>query len=283
VSESVQTLLKRHRLRLTRELGQNFLLDPGIAEGLAIHAGVSADDTVVEVGTGLGTLTRALAARAKHVVSIEIDSGLVRVLGEESLLPENVELIHADALDFDWPEFLAGIEGPVRLVANLPYSVATPLLRRLLDVRHRLTDWSVMLQAEVARRLVAGPGSKDYGSFAVLHQLTVDVAVQQELGPRCFFPVPAVRSSFVRFWPRHTTLLGEDELPAVERIVRMAFAQRRKTLLNCLLAGGLTPPRDRGTLQAVLEQVEIDPGIRAEKVPPKQLLALARALAPAGD
>jgi 16S rRNA (adenine1518-N6/adenine1519-N6)-dimethyltransferase len=278
VSQPLRSLLKRHGLHLSRELGQNFLVDPSIAEALAVHAGVSSDDTVIEVGTGLGALTRALAARAKHVVTLEIDSGLVRVLREETLLPGNVELVHADALDYDLAQHIDGAAGPVRLVANLPYSVATPLLRRLIDLRDRLADWSVMLQSELASRIVAAPGSKDYGSFAVLHQLTVDAAVQQELAPGCFFPVPGVRSSFVRIWPRATPLLEAGELPDVERIVRMAFAQRRKTLINCLLAGGLVPRAERARIEEVLAKLGIDPGVRAEKLPPKQLLALSRAL-----
>jgi len=279
VSEPLRALLKRHGLHLSRELGQNFLVDPSIAEGLAVHAGVTSDDTVIEVGTGLGALTRALAARAKHVVSLEVDSGLVRVLREEALLPDNVELIHADALEYDIAQHLDAASGPVRLVANLPYSVATPLLRKLIDLRDRLEDWSVMLQSELARRVVAMPGSKDYGSFAVLHHLTVDVAVQQELAPGCFFPVPGVRSSFVRVWPRRTPLLAVGELPGVERIVRMAFSQRRKTLINCLLGGGIVPRGERGRIEEVLAEVGIEAGIRAEKVPPEQLLALSRALA----
>jgi 16S rRNA (adenine1518-N6/adenine1519-N6)-dimethyltransferase len=278
VSAGPRELLQRHGLRLSRELGQNFLVDESIAERLATLSGVEPGDVVIEVGTGLGVLTRALARRAARVVSIEIDSGLVRALEAEQLLPENVELIHADALDQDLRALVERFDSPVRLVANLPYSAATPLLRRLLDLRDILQDWSVMVQRELAERLIAGRGSKDYGSFAVLHALTVDVQKQMELGPGSFFPAPQVHSAFVRIWPRPTQLLEPGELPAVERVVRQAFSQRRKTIFNCLRAGGYAPGGDRSRIDAALAEAGIEPGARAETIRPEALLALARAL-----
>lgn len=280
MSVAVRELLQRHGLHLSRELGQNFLLDEGLAQRLAALAGVAPGDSVIEVGTGLGVLTRALAARARRVVSIEIDSGLVRALRAESLLPPNVELLHADALALDLGELAQRLEPPVRLVANLPYSAATPLLRRLLDLRGLLADWSVMLQRELAQRLLARCGSSDYGSFAVIHQLTVDVAQQLELAPGSFFPAPKVRSSFVRIWPRVTPLLEPGELARVERVVRAAFAQRRKTLFNCLRAAGFAPAGERAVLDAALAAAGIPPSARAETIEPERLLALARELTP---
>jgi 16S rRNA (adenine1518-N6/adenine1519-N6)-dimethyltransferase len=272
-------ILTRRGLHLRRELGQNFLTDDRLADRLASLAGVGPDDLVIEVGTGLGVLTRALARRARKVISLEIDSGLVAALKEEALLPGSVELIHADALGMDLGELVGEGDTPVRVVANLPYSAATPLLRRLLDLRHRLADWSVMLQREVAARIVAPVGGRDYGSLAVLHHLTVDAQVQQELGPGSFFPAPDVHSSFLRVWPRQTPLLEPGELAHVERVVRAAFAQRRKTIVNCLRAGSEWCGGDRALLEAALEGVGIDPRDRAERVDPKRLLALARALA----
>ena len=276
----MRAILDRRGLYLRRELGQNFLTDERMAHRLADLAGVGPDDLVIEIGTGLGVLTRALARRARRVITIEIDSGLVAALREESLLPEGVELIHADALRLDLGEFARGSATPVRVVANLPYSAATPLLRRLLDLRGDLADWSVMLQREVAARIVAPVGGRDYGSLAVLHHLTVDAQVQQELAPGAFFPAPEVHSSFLRLWPRHTPLLEPGELAHVERVVRAAFGQRRKTVSNCLRAGaaGLAGG-DREAIEAALQAAGIDPQDRAERVEPARLLALARALA----
>jgi len=164
------------------------------------------------VGVGLGRLTHALARRGARVVGIEVDAGIVRALDEEALLPAGTRLIHADALRVDWPALLDELPRPVRVVANLPYSAATPLLRLMIDLRDRLADWSVMVQRELALRMTADTGQKDYGSLAVLHRLTVDVERVLEIDPAQFFPRPQVRSSFVRVWPRATPLLAAGEL-----------------------------------------------------------------------
>jgi len=278
----LRALLDEHGLRLSRELGQNFLIDAGLADELARKAGASAGDLIFEVGTGLGVLTRALAARADRVRTVEIDSGLVRVLRSESLLPDNVELIHADALEIDWRAWVDEATQPVRVIANLPYSVATPLLRRLLDLRDGLEDWSVMLQSEVAERLVADPGTKAYGSFTVLHRLVADVDTIAKVSPSHFFPRPKVQSSFVRIWPRATQDLGEGELVRVERLVRAAFSQRRKRVTNGLgrIAEKKWPELDKGArrekLEALLGAVGIDPGLRPERIEPAAWLALSR-------
>ena len=216
--------------------------------------------------------------------TVEVDSGLVRVLREESLLPEGVELVHADAREVDWRGWLEEGDGPARVIANLPYSVATPLLRKLLDVRDRLEDWSVMLQSEVAERLVAECGTRAYGSLTVLHRLAADVEILATLAPGRFFPRPKVESSFVRVWPRAGGPLAPGELERVERLARAAFSQRRKRVTNGLrrVAERLWPEaagaERRGLLEAVLREVGLDPGLRPERIEPEAWLALARRL-----
>jgi 16S rRNA (adenine1518-N6/adenine1519-N6)-dimethyltransferase len=272
----VRAFLERHGLRASRALGQNFLVDLSVADRLAMLAGVEPGDTVIEIGTGLGALTTALAKRARRVVSLEVDSGLVRALGSEGLLPENVTLIHADALRFDFEAVLAETEGPVRLVTNLPYSISGPALRRVLDLRGALADWSVMLQREVALRLLAQPGSKAYGSLSVLHQLVVSVESKMELSPRCFHPVPKVRSLFLRLVPLRDSPLRAGELPCLERVVRAAFGKRRKTLANALAS--LEPSLSKDALGAALDRAGIDRRARAESLPAERFLDLARVL-----
>jgi 16S rRNA (adenine1518-N6/adenine1519-N6)-dimethyltransferase len=272
----VRAFLERHGLRASRTLGQNFLVDLSVADRLAMLAGVEPGDTVIEIGTGLGALTTALAKRARRVVSLEVDSGLVRALGSEGLLPENVTLIHADALRFDFEAVLAETEGPVRLVTNLPYSISGPALRRVLDLRGVLADWSVMLQREVALRLLAQPGSKAYGSLSVLHQLVVSVESKMELSPRCFHPVPKVRSLFLRLVPLRDSPLRAGELPCLERVVRAAFGKRRKTLANALAS--LEPSLSKDALGAALDRAGIDRRARAESLPAERFLDLARVL-----
>lgn len=268
---AVRDWLARHGLQAHRDLGQNFLVDAAQAERLAGLAAVGPEDAVIEIGTGLGILTRALAARARRVVTIEVDAGLVRALRAESLLPDAVELRHADALEVDLAATAAELGGPVRVVANLPYAVSAPLLRRLLDLRHALCGWSVMIQRDVADRLLAAPGTRDYGSLAVLHRLCVEIEKTTTLGPRCFFPVPRVDSSFLRMAPLADGPIGPGELARVERVVRAAFSQRRKTLANALRGAGIESA-------AALAEAGLDPRVRAEALAPEQLLALARAV-----
>lgn len=278
---AVRAFLARHGLAANRELGQNFLLDDALAARLVTLSGVEPEEIVIEIGTGLGVMTRALAARARRVVSFEIDAGLVRALREEALLPANVELRHEDALAVDIGALAVSLGGPVRLVGNLPYSISSPLLRRLLDARDRLRGWSVMLQRELGARLVAEPGSRDYGSLTVLHRLTVRVERVMDLRPGCFFPAPRVLSSFLCLTPREDATLDAAALAQVERVVRAAFGARRKTLANAL-RGGLGDDADPARIRVALASAGLAPGVRAERVEPARFLALAQALAAEG-
>ncbi len=275
----IRSFLKRHSLLARRDLGQNFLFDEGLAHRLADLAGVVSGDTVVEIGTGLGTLTRALAERAARVVTLEVDSGLVRALRAEAMLPESVELIHADVLKFDLAALVRAAKPPVRVVANLPYSIGAPVERRLLDLRAVLVDWSIMLQREVADRLRAAPGSRSYGSLSVLHALSVELTKSMALEPGCFYPVPRVRSTFLHVTPLARPAVSEQEFAWVERVARAAFSQRRKTLANALRSGALDPPPSLGAIERALERLGVPPRVRAEHVTPGQFLDLSRSLA----
>jgi 16S rRNA (adenine1518-N6/adenine1519-N6)-dimethyltransferase len=271
----IRGVLARHGLRASQSLGQNFLADERLAEKLAAAAGVSPADTVLEIGCGLGVLTRALAARARLVIGLEVDAGLVRAVRAEGLLPDSVRLLHADALEADLRGLLAGEPAPRRVVANLPYVVSSPLLRRLLDLRDLLASWSVMLQKEVAVRLLAAPGSRDYGSLGVLHRLTARVERVLDVNPRCFWPVPQVTSTFLRIEPLPVSLDAE-RLAEVERLARAGFAHRRKTLSNSLREA-LPELGGAREIEALLAAAGIEAGARAEAVPPERWLALAEA------
>ena len=275
----VRSFLKRHTLLARRDLGQNFLFDERLARRLADLAGVGSGDTVVEIGTGLGTLTRALAERAARVVTLEVDAGLVRALRAEAMLPESVELIHADVLKFDLAALVRAAKPPVRVVANLPYSIGAPVERRLLDLRAVLVDWSIMLQREVADRLRAAPGSRSYGSLSVLHALSVELTKAMALEPGCFYPVPRVRSTFLHVTPLARPAVSEQEFAWVERVARAAFSQRRKTLANALRSGALDPPPSPGAIERALERLGVPPRVRAEHLTPGQFLDLSRSLA----
>ncbi len=273
----VRALLEKHGLRPRRDLGQNFLVDDGLAGRLVERAGVEPGDAVIEIGAGLGVLTRSLAVRARRVLAVEVDAGLVRLLRAEAALPDNVELIHADALDLDLAVLAGRLGGPVRVVANLPYATSSPLLRALLAARHALRGWSVLLQREVALRVAAACGSRDYGSLAVLHALATQVERTGDLKPGCFHPRPRVVSTALRITPRADTSLdrspGCDEIDAVERVVRAAFGQRRKMLANAL---GAVFPAD--AVAEALVASGLDPRERAERIRPQAFLDLSRAL-----
>jgi 16S rRNA (adenine1518-N6/adenine1519-N6)-dimethyltransferase len=277
----IRSVLERHGLRPRKDLGQNFLADARVAEKLVTHAGVEAGDFVLEIGCGLGVLTRALAARARRVTAVEIDAGLVRAVLAEGALPEGAELVHGDALEVDLRAFLAAEPAPRRVVANLPYVVSSPLLRRLLDLRELLAGWAVMIQREVAERLLAPVGSRDYGSLTVLHRLTTRVARAQDVSPQCFWPMPQVVSTFLRIEP----LAGAPNsaaLARVERAARDGFAHRRKTLWNwfrdAAAARGEPAAETEAALASALSVAGIAPDARAESVAPESWLALSHAL-----
>src|SRR4030095_3407100 len=172
-------------------------------------------------------LSRATSRRAR-----------VRRRRRDPLLPANAELRHADALAIDWPA-LVRERAATRVVANLPYAISAPLLRSFLDLRGLLCDWSVMIQRDVADRLLAGPGSRAYSSLSVLHRLCVTLCRGRDLAPGLFFPVPNVRSSFVRATPRADAPIGAHELAQVETVARAAFGPGRKTLANAVRGAGL--------------------------------------------
>jgi 16S rRNA (adenine1518-N6/adenine1519-N6)-dimethyltransferase len=268
-----RAFLEAHGLAAHRDRGQNFLHDEGRAERLVTLAGVAPDEGVIEVGTGLGLLTRVLAARARRVETIEIDAGLVRALEAEGL-PANVRLHHADALAVDLAALLAELGPPARIVANLPYSVATPLLRRFLDLGAGVRGVAVMVQRELAQRIRARPGSPDYGSLAVLLAWTMTLGESVDLPPSCFFPAPKVTSTFLCMTPRESGIAHGDFL-ATEALLRAGFAHRRKTLVNSLTRAA---DIEGSRTAAALREIGMAERARAEQLDPGQWLALARRL-----
>ncbi len=247
-------------------LGQNFLADPNLLDAIVRDAALDPGDVVLEVGAGEGVLTERLAAVAAHVHTVEIDRGLEPALASLAARPD-VSLHWGDAMRLD----LAGFApAPVAMVANLPYSVATPLILRTIELLPALASWTVMVQREIADRLRAAPGSRTYGSPSVVVQLACEVELVRRVDPAVFRPRPRVDSAILRL--RRT---GPGADPATAALVRAAFAHRRKSLARSLehgRPGSLAPAR------AALAELGLAADSRAEALAPEEFAALSAKL-----
>ncbi len=265
----VRQLLLEHGLSPRRSAGQNFVVDPNTVRRIVREAGIGPEDRVLEIGPGLGSLTLPLAERAAHVLAIEIDAGLVAALRTVLAGRSNVEVVHADALRTNLDDALGG--HPARLVANLPYHVATPLVFHAL-ASSSVTDAFVMVQREVGERWAAVPGDRRYAGVSLKLALQADVEVALVISRRGFHPVPNVDSVMVR-------LTRRDDAPDSATYRRLAalsdtaFAQRRKTLRNTL-AGVASSD----VLAAAATEAGVDLGWRAERLDADQLRRLDAAL-----
>lgn len=253
-----------------KRLGQHFLTDPNIVRKIVATAELSGGDTVLEIGPGRGILTRALCRQAERVIAVEIDTRLRPSL--EELLAEcpNLELRFEDALKFSYEALPQGTV----VVANLPYYLSSPLLFKLLGVRERVTRMILMLQAEVAQRLAAQPGGKEYGILSVLTAYYAEVAIAFQVSSSCFRPRPEVGSSVVTLRMRHrppVTVHNENDFV---KTVRAAFAHRRKTLANSLRDEGIPPQ----AISNALTQANVEPSRRAETLSLPEFAALANSL-----
>src|SRR3954447_31393 len=247
-------------------LGQNFLADPNLLDAIVRDAELEPADVVLEVGAGEGVLSERLAAAAAHLHTIEIDRGLEPALGAIAALP-NVELHWGDAMKLD---FATLRPEPTAMVANLPYSVATPLLLRTIEQLPSLQRWTVMVQREIADRLRAGPGSRTYGNPSAVAQLACEVELVRAVDPAVFKPRPRVDSAILRL--RRT---GPGADPATRRLVRAAFAHRRKSPARSPVPaakGSLAPAR------AALAELGLAEDARAEALSPVQFAALSAKL-----
>ncbi|MDY0351476.1 MAG: 16S rRNA (adenine(1518)-N(6)/adenine(1519)-N(6))-dimethyltransferase RsmA [Desulfobulbaceae bacterium] len=278
--QQIRTTLRSSGLAPHKKLGQNFLVHRHTAERIVELAAPAKDDVIVEVGVGLGALTNPIAARAAEVIGIETDSGLVQFHRDQNDLPANVTLIHADILKISLEQLVERSGGPLKIIANLPYSVSSPFLFRLLDHR-ALVDWAVvMLQKEVALRLTAEPGTREYGIPSVLFAACAAIESLMPVKPEEFHPRPRVDSQVIRIRfrppPERLAHIPPFDWNMMKKIVHTCFARRRKTLRNGLAAAGLIA--DRNLLKAVIERAGLSPTIRAEQLSLEQFADLARCM-----
>ncbi len=273
---TVRELLRRHGIRPHRALGQNFLVDGNILARIVEAAAPGRADLVIEVGPGIGTLTRELCGRAGRVLAVERDERMRPVLSDTLADCTGLDLRFADALEFDFAEAAAAHRGPVKFVSNLPYNIATPLLLELLYKAPDIGLYVVMVQRELADRFTAPPGGKDYG--AVTLKLAYRCAVERVINvPRTvFLPPPRVDSVVLCMTALDRPPVQVPDESALLRLVDRAFGQRRKTLLNALSAGAGALPRE--TLMRALAVAGIDAGRRAETLSLPEFAALANSL-----
>ncbi|MGQ9921469.1 MAG: 16S rRNA (adenine(1518)-N(6)/adenine(1519)-N(6))-dimethyltransferase RsmA [Desulfobacca sp.] len=279
---SPKTLCRRHGLTPHKSLGQHFLLHPDQARRLVAALALAPEDTVVEIGAGLGGLTVFLVAAARQVVALEVDLRLAELVRTEivAALP-NVQVLQEDVLGFDFTALSRQVGRPLAIIGNLPYQITSPLLFKLLQEKAAIGVMVLMMQLEVGQRLLAKPGGKEYGILSVLLQYHFQLERLFTLGPQNFYPPPKVESVVLRCRPRppEVPLLSEESLL---QVVKGAFATRRKTLKNTLGAQAsrwqLTPT----DFVALLQDLDIDPQRRPETLTVVEFVRLSNALASRG-
>lgn len=265
-------ILKAFDLHASKWLGQNFLIHGGTVEAIVETADICPGDRVLEIGPGIGTLTQGLAEAGASVTAVELDKKLPAVLAETLSGYDRVRIVGGDILKTDIPALMG--EEPFKVVANLPYYITTPILLTLLERRLPITRIVTMVQREVAERMIALPGGRDYGALSVAVQYYTEPRLAIEVSPRCFLPPPAVESAVMDCVVRKTPPVAVEDEKHFFRVVRAAFGQRRKTIGNALKSLGL--PRD--ILQGALSKAGIDPLRRGETLSLSEFAALAGAL-----
>lgn len=256
--EVTKHILKTFDIRASKKLGQNFLIDESIVREIIDAADLSENETVLEIGPGIGTLTQALAETKANVVAVELDNRLLGVLSKTLAGYENIRVVHGDILKVNIPEIVGVPE--FKVVANLPYYITTPILLSLLEQRLPITRLVTMVQKEVAERMAASPGKKDYGALSVAVQYYTEPKIVAAVPPRSFIPSPAVDSAVIRCDVRKQPPVKVTSEKMFFRVVKGAFSQRRKTLNNALKTMGL--PSER--VKAALALAQIDGERRGE-------------------
>jgi 16S rRNA (adenine1518-N6/adenine1519-N6)-dimethyltransferase len=272
--EEVRAALSASEFRPRKSLGQNFLVHERVIESILRLLDLAPLDQVLEIGPGLGFLTRRLLERAARVWAVEIDDALVNRLRESGLADEpKLQLIHGDILVVPLDEILPKTK--LKLAGNLPYSISTPVLFKIFASREHFSTLVVMVQKEVADRIAARPGTKDYGTLSVWSQVHGRVTEKVAVSPQAFFPRPKVRSTVLKIELFDEPLAREKELPALRGLVRAAFGQRRKTLSNSLVSW---LGRQRHAVDSFLRACDIDPKRRGETLSVDEFIRVARAV-----
>ena len=271
--EVVHYICKRFDIKMSKKLGQNFLIKRGIVDEIVKAADLQEGEPVLEIGPGIGTLTQGLAQSGANVTAIELDTRLLEVLDTTLAQYSNVTIVHGDVLKLDVPSIMNN--EPFKVVAKIPYYITTPIIKSLLESRLPIERLVVMVQKEVALRMVAKPGTKDYGALSVAVQYYTKPDIVLDVPPKSFLPAPAVTSSVIRCVLRDKPPVDVVDEKLSFRVVKAGFAQRRKTFVNTMKTTGLSKDR----IEELLAKANIDGQRRGETFTLQEFADVANAWA----
>ena len=269
-------ILQKYQFVFQKKFGQNFLIDTHVLEKIIAAAGVTKDDCVLEIGPGIGTMTQYLAESARHVIAVEIDQNLIPILKDTLSAYENVTVINKDILKVDIQALAQEYNGgrPIKVVANLPYYITTPIIMGLFESNVPIDNITVMVQKEVADRMQVGPGTKDYGALSLAVQYYAEPYIVANVPPNCFMPRPNVGSAVIRLTRHQTPPVTTKDPKLMFALIRASFSQRRKTLQN-----GLNNSPDisftKEQIAAAIESLGLPAAVRGEALTLEQFAALS--------
>lgn len=255
-------LIKQNQFAFKKKFGQNFLIDGRVLDRIVQGAGITKEDDVLEIGPGIGALTQVLCEAARHVRAVEIDRELIPILEKSLSDYDNVDVINADIMDTELHDLYPG---PFKVVANLPYYITTPIVMKLLESDADIESITVMVQKEVAERMQAAPGGKDYGVLTLSVAYHAEAEIIANVPPNCFMPRPDVSSAVIKLRRRSEPAVTPRSPDHMFRLIRAAFSQRRKTLINAV-SNDVSLGLPKAELEAALQELGLDTRIRGERL-----------------
>lgn len=267
IPQNTIAILQKYQFHFQKKFGQNFLIDTSVLERIIAAAGIGPEDCVLEIGPGIGTMTQYLAETAGSVIAVEIDKALIPILEETLALYENITVIQGDILKLDIRELAEKYAGgkKLKVVANLPYYITTPIIMGLFEKDIPLSGITVMVQKEVAERMQAKPGTKDYGALSLAVQYYAEPKIAANVPPNCFMPRPTVGSAVIHLEHREIPPVKVEDEKFMFDLIRAAFNQRRKMLPNALMGAGI-PGLTKENITESLSKIGIPETIRGEKL-----------------
>lgn len=272
-------IIQRYQFAFQKKFGQNFLIDPHVLDKIVDAAGLTKDDFVLEIGPGIGTMTQYLAEKAKAVAAVEIDKNLIPILKETLQDYDNITIINDDILKVDIGRLAEEYHGgkPIKVVANLPYYITTPIIMGLFESDVPIDNITVMVQKEVADRMQVGPGTKDYGALSLAVQYYAEPYIVANVPPNCFIPRPKVGSAVIRLTKHKQPAVTVKDSKLMFKLIRASFNQRRKTLLNGL-NNSPELPFTKEQIIAAIHSLGVSPTVRGEALTLKQFAQLSNVL-----